>query len=361
MIDLITEIDQYSSRNIASIKKGISQDRVSLWANAYFEYGVTTSAASQKVQHRNIDRFIIFMIETADSDDRRRWTKRLSGQFREYLGSASDESGKRRWSSRTSNTTLAHVKTFAKWITHITDDPKSPFESFPAGNPMAGIASMPTGSVLEIDRAMTPRDTNWILDAADELVHVGGRRRDRRRFRDERAPQRADYRPYRNRAIIYFINGTGARRETIPRLTLDDIDLKGRIVRVKRKGGGEYRPSVSKAAIAAIKDYIEKERPLDADAWGGSQTLFLPAPRAIKTSSGQLSVRTVNNIWNEARDRAGVKGTPHCARHAVGIKVLEKTGKLSAAQSQLGHLNIATTVSYTRPKREEVMEALDDL
>ena len=359
MTDLLTEIDQFTSRNVVAVKADVKQDRISLWCNAYFEYGVTCSPASQKVQRRNIARFITFMIETADNDERRRWTKRLSGQFREYLENATNKDGKRLWSSRTSNTTLAHVKTFAKWITGITNDPRIPFEPFPAGNPMEGINGLPTGSVLEIDRALTPKETNWILDAADELVHVGGRRRDRRRFREKRPPQRTDYRPYRNRAIIYFINGTGARRETIPRLTLDDIDLKARIVRVKRKGGGEYCPSVSKDAIEAIRDYMEQERPLDAEAWGNSQTLFLPAPRAIQTSSGQLSVRTINNIWNEARDRAGIKGTPHCARHAVGIKVLEETGKLSAAQGQLGHLNVATTVSYTRPKREEVMAALD--
>ena len=222
MIDLLTEINQFTSRNVASVQTDVKQDRISFWANAYFEYGVTCSATSQKVQRRNIARFITFMIETADSDERRRWTKRLSGQFREYLENAADKDGKRLWNRRTSNTTLAHVKTFAKWITGITSDPRTSFEPFPAGNPMEGITGLPTGSVLEIDRALTLKETNWILDAADELIHVGGRRRDRRRFRKGRPPQRADYRPYRNRAIIYSLNGTGARRETIPRLTLDE-------------------------------------------------------------------------------------------------------------------------------------------
>ena len=59
------------------------------------------------------------------------------------------------------------------------------------------------GNPLEIERALTKQERNRILDAADQLLLVGGRSRDRHRNGGVIPPQRKNYRPYRNRAIVY--------------------------------------------------------------------------------------------------------------------------------------------------------------
>jgi len=77
---------------------------------------------------------------------------------------------------------IAHLKTFARWIHKL--------KTFPLDNPMAKLKLMPVGTGLEVERAITPADQRRILDAADSLPLVGGRSRDRHRYRGQERPQR---------------------------------------------------------------------------------------------------------------------------------------------------------------------------
>ena len=71
---------------------------------------------------------------------------------------------------------------------------------------MAKIRSLPTASLLAIERALTPAERRRLLDAADLLVQIGGRSRDRSRYRTaEVRPRRKGYRPWRNRAVVYLL------------------------------------------------------------------------------------------------------------------------------------------------------------
>jgi hypothetical protein len=69
--------------------------------------------------------------------------------------------------------TLAHLKTFAKWVhTH---------QAFPLGNPMAALKLPTIGTGREVERALTPAERRCLLDAADLLLTMGGRSKDRKR------------------------------------------------------------------------------------------------------------------------------------------------------------------------------------
>jgi integrase len=55
-----------------------------------------------------------------------------------------------------------------------------------------------------------------------------------------------------------------------------------------------------------------------------SSALFLP-PATVVNSSGHLTPRVVNTVWNEACRWANVKHkTPHAARHAMGRHIMAK-------------------------------------
>ena len=82
-----------------------------------------------------------------------------------------------RRSDRTVNRMTAHLKTFAKWIHQ--------HRPFPLGQPMAKITMLSVSNHLEIERALTKQERNRILDAADQLLLVGGRSRDRHRRRGD--------------------------------------------------------------------------------------------------------------------------------------------------------------------------------
>jgi len=145
-------------------------DTVSWWAEQYFRLEVTTSSSSQKVQCRDIQLFISYMFDEEERDDRVAWSPRLSKAF-QVRSRKEVVDGHRRCADRTVNRVLTHLKTFAKWIHKL--------RPFPLGNPMEKIRLLPLGTALEVERALTVSERRKILDAADLLVEIGGRSRDR--------------------------------------------------------------------------------------------------------------------------------------------------------------------------------------
>lgn len=325
-------------------------DTISFWKEAYFRYEVTTSPASQNIQRRDIELFILFMVQEEKNDNRVSWSPRLSKAFQLYLKNETRD-GKRRWGERTINRIMAHLKTFAKWIHKL--------KPFPLGNPMEKIKLFSVGSGLEIERAITPAERRKILDAADLLLEIGGRSKDRSRYRKAERPKRKGYRPARNRAIVYLLIETGMRRQAVSLLNLEDVDFEQSIVRATEKGGVEHNYQISLEGLGAIQKYLTDERPEDLEKWK-SPALFVAACTIAK-GDGRLNVRMINHIWNEVCTMAGVKGkTPHSARHAMGKHIIEKTGNIAAVQRQLGHKNAAYSMQYARITAEELKEVIED-
>lgn len=350
-----------NGNNLIQLQNGFP-DTLEFWKNAYFEFEVTTSENSQKVQKRDIALLIEFIKEHESNISREAWTPRLSKAFAEYLKNFVIESGKRRFNDKTINRIIAHNKTFAKWINKL--------RSFPLGNPMEKLKLLPIGTGLEIERAFTPQERGKILDTADFLLITGGLSKDRNRYKNKgferlgssqgrHAPKRKNYRPYRNRAIVYTLIETGMRRGAVVNIKINDIDFKHCIIRTEEKGGLQHSYHISKEGLQAISDYIKEERTQDTEI-NKSVSLFLSAPH-IAHSKNQLSVRMINNIWNEICGMAGIKGkTPHSARHAMGKHIISKTGNISAVQRQLGHKNASYSMQYSRITAEEMRKVVDE-
>jgi len=66
-------------------------DTLTWWAEQYFKHEVSTAAATKKAQRRNLNHFILFMMREEGTDERPRWTPRLSRAFLEHLQTITDE------------------------------------------------------------------------------------------------------------------------------------------------------------------------------------------------------------------------------------------------------------------------------
>lgn len=348
-------ITRNDSAAIIEVKKGVP-DCIGFWLEAYFRFEVNTSPTSRKVQKRDLGLFLNFMLDVEGCDDRVAWSPRLSRAFKDYLRLTLNKNEKRRWGDRTINRILAHLKTFAKWVHKL--------RPFPLGDPTDKLKLIALGSSLEIERAITKGERRRILDAADTLLVIGGRSRDRRRNRKGRGepnqrPRHKSYRAYRNRAMVYTLIETGMRRQAVTQINLDDVDFKKQSIKVEEKGGVRHRYQISKEGLAAIQDYIDHEREDDIQRWI-TPALFLTASIAQK-GNGRLSTWMVNQIWNKTCEMAGVSGkTPHSARHAMGRHIIEKTGNVAAVQRQLGHKNAAYSMQYARITSDELNMVLDE-
>lgn len=321
------------------------------WVAHYFRLAVTTSLASQKVQHRDFALFLRYMQTEEGHTRRMAWTPRLTRDFQRHLQGMLNEQGQRYWSDKTITRVMAHLKTFATWIHSL--------QPFPLGHPMAKIKLPAIGSSLQIERALTLAERRRLLDAADQLLVTGGRSKDRKRYRTAQRPMRKGYRPYRNRAIIYTLIETGMRRAAITKLNINHLDSHRRALSVEEKGGYSHTYAISREGCQAIEDYLEHERDKDAARWQ-SLALFLPAS-TVAHSTGRLAVLAINDIWKAICLSAQVQGkTPHSARHAMGQHIMAKTGNIAAVQRQLGHRYAAYSMQYARVSDQQLAQVLDD-
>ena len=245
-------------------------DTLDAWAEFYFSFEVSTSQKSQKEQKRDMNLFLSFMSKEIGNLERSNWTPRLTQTFIDYMRHETD--GKRRWGDKYINRIMSTIKTFAKWVHKYR-----PFR---------------------------------ILDSADHLIVSGGVSKDRKRFKSGTRPKRKNYRPFRNRAIIYTLIETGMRRNAVISINIHDIDFEKKTI-------GVHKYKISQEGLNAIKTYIDRERSTDNEQWNSPALILSNSPN--KKGDGRLSPQVVNSIWKNVCQKAGISGkTPHSARHAMG-------------------------------------------
>jgi integrase len=299
-----------------------------------------------------------FLFAEAGSDQRRFWTPRPFRAFKDQLKKVEWRKDKIGYSDRTINRTMAHLKTFAKWIHKISP--------FPLGNPMAKLKLMPIGTGLEVERAITPAERRpnaggfWTRPTTCPRLVVDPATGTATAARSGRS-EKGIARPFRNRAIVYTLIETGMRRAAVRNLNLKDVDFKKRSVSAEEKGGRKHTYKITGEGLAAIKDYIEKERKQDHKRWKSPALFLFLSPATTANGNGRLSPKVINTVWNEVCQMADVEGhTPHAVRHAMGKHLIEKTGNLAAVQRQLGHTNATFSMQYTWITDEELGNAIED-
>jgi len=153
----------------------------------------------------------------------------------------------------------------------------------------------------------------------------------------------------RDRAMIEILYATGLRVSELVHLSVHDVDLEVGYLRTKGKGSKERIVPIGRAAIRALKDYLQGSRPVSA-AKAEGQTLFLGRGGRGITRQG---------FWKILRRYASAAGirkkiSPHTLRHSFATHLLEGGADLRSVQSMLGHADIATTQIYTHVSRDHL-------
>ena len=151
--------------------------------------------------------------------------------------------------------------------------------------------------------------------------------------------------PLRDRALLELLYGTGARISEAVGLDVDDLDLDGRSVLLRGKGGRERLVPIGSYAVAAVDAYLVRGRPtlVDAGTGRGGPALFLNA------RGGRLSRQSAWTLLQAAADRAAIdrEVSPHTLRHSFATHLLEGGADVRVVQELLGHASVATTQIYT--------------
>jgi site-specific recombinase XerD len=179
---------------------------------------------------------------------------------------------------------------------------------------------------------------------------------------DGRGPRPADVRRpgpdllgMRDRALFELVYACGLRAEEAVTLKTADVDHDGEQVRIEGKGRKTRYVPVGEAAMAAVRQYLERGRPALASATGREETngmLFLSKTgRPLSTSDLRRRLRR----WTA---RAGSDGvSPHTLRHSFATHLLDGGADLRSIQELLGHASVSTTQVYTRVESARLKSA----
>jgi integrase/recombinase XerD len=146
----------------------------------------------------------------------------------------------------------------------------------------------------------------------------------------------------RDKALLEFLYGTGARVSEAADAHRDDLYIEMGLVRLFGKGKKERVVPMGKAAWSAVSEYLELCRSKLAGPNSGDY-LFL------NNRGRRISRMGIWKILNKYVKAAGIakKVSPHTLRHSFATHLLAGGADLFAVQELLGHADITTTEIYT--------------
>jgi integrase/recombinase XerD len=153
----------------------------------------------------------------------------------------------------------------------------------------------------------------------------------------------------RDRALLEFLYGTGARISEAVGLAVDDLDEAN--VTLHGKGGRTRLVPLGRYARAALDAYLVRSRPGLAAGGRGTPAVFLNA------RGGPLSRQSAWTVLHRAAGTAGVPGvSPHTLRHSYATHLLDGGADVRVVQELLGHASVTTTQVYTLVTVERLRE-----
>ncbi len=144
----------------------------------------------------------------------------------------------------------------------------------------------------------------------------------------------------RNRAMLELMYACGLRLSEVCELTMENVNLKERFLKVRGKGKKERLVPFYPLAGKLLANYINQVR----DLWKQQSNLVF-----IKQNGQGLSPRYIQLMLQEIGKVAGLNNNihPHMFRHSFATHLLDNGADLRIVQELLGHENLSTTQIYT--------------
>jgi len=165
---------------------------------------------------------------------------------------------------------------------------------------------------------------------------------------------------FRDRTILEVLYSTGIRGGELCRLTLYNLDLQDRMIRVLGKGRKERIVPIGKVACSYLAEYIKSVRPILLTGPETGRRGEKQSATVFVTAQGE-SFKTTNlrQQFILHRDRAGLGDiyTVLFLQDTGATEMLKGGANIRHVQELLGHADISTTQIYTHIVQSDLRKA----
>ena len=159
----------------------------------------------------------------------------------------------------------------------------------------------------------------------------------------------------RDRALVELLYSTGVRIHEALALTVNEIDLSGRVLRVRGKGGKEREVVFGDRAGKTLREYMDLRPGMFPRGAHVTDEFFL------NRKGKALSRRSANRILARLTKKAALLKpvSAHKLRHAFATHLLDGGADLRTVQKLLGHARLDTTNIYTQVSTRLLSQTYD--
>lgn len=163
-------------------------------------------------------------------------------------------------------------------------------------------------------------------------------------------PQCVDLKGFRDKAMLELLYATGIRVSELIQLNVQDLNFEIAFLKCN-KGARERMIPIGSMAIAALKEYFNKSRPLLIQK-SDEKALF------VNVNGGRLTRQGFWKIIKQYKNQAQINKdiTPHTLRHSFAAHLLENGADLRSIQEMLGHSDISSTQIYAQIAKNKIKE-----
>lgn len=154
----------------------------------------------------------------------------------------------------------------------------------------------------------------------------------------------------RDKALLEFLYGTGARISEALGCCLDDLIPEMMLVKLFGKGRKERIVPLGKAGWNALNHYIKDSRPQLTNSKSADFVFLGNRGNPLQRMAGWRIVKKYCLLANIFKDVS-----PHTLRHSFASHLLAGGADLLAVQELLGHADISTTEIYTHLDRDFII------
>ena len=166
-----------------------------------------------------------------------------------------------------------------------------------------------------------------------------------------RSIERSEPHGMRDFTLLYLAAAYGLRSSELVRLTLDDVDWRGRTLLIaERKNRHAIQLPLTDEAANILINYLRKARPQSSH-----RQLFL----RMRAPGGPLNPTAVHDVLEHRIKRSGLE-LPQCGshvlRHSFALNLLRQGIGMKTIGDALGHRDIESTFVYLRLDLDDLRE-----